>query len=82
MHQHIPKDILPLEYGGTQGAFDNTKWREQLINDQEYFVRLETYSCDPKQLKHMISESKVNGVNGIETDKLNGAHENGVLVTN
>ena len=71
MHRHIPKEILPSEYGGTQGAsFDNTKWREQLFNDQEYFTRLETYSHDPKQLKSTISEPKTNGI-GIGTEILN-----------
>lgn len=70
LHRHIPKEILPSEYGGTQGAFDNSKWREQLLNDQEYFTRLETYSHDPKQLKSPISEPKMNGF-GIGTEILN-----------
>lgn len=48
LHRHIPKDILPTEYGGTQGGFDNIKWREQLLRDEEYFIRLEAYNCDPK----------------------------------
>lgn len=44
LHRHIPKEILPVEYGGLQPAFDNTKWREQIIRDENYFIRLEAYS--------------------------------------
>lgn len=44
LHKHIPVDILPREYGGLQGPFDNTKWREQILGDEQYFIRLETYN--------------------------------------
>lgn len=57
LHRHIPREILPLEYGGSQGAFDNHAWREQIINDEDYFTRLETYSSEPKQ-RIRNSESK------------------------
>lgn len=55
LHRHIPKDILPVEYGGTQPTFDNTKWREQIIRDEQYFNRLESYSYDTN-----TSPSKLN----------------------
>mgnify|MGYP003546536514 FL=1 len=32
-----------LEYGGTQPAFDNTTWRQRILNNEEYFIRLESY---------------------------------------
>lgn len=49
LHRYIPKEILPAEYGGRQSNFDNTEWREQIIKDDKYFVRLETYNmCDEK----------------------------------
>lgn len=44
LHKHIPQDILPAEYGGTLPPFDNTQWRQRILNNQEYFVKLETYS--------------------------------------
>lgn len=44
LHRHIPKEILPVEYGGLQPAFNNTKWREQIIRNENYFVRLESYN--------------------------------------
>lgn len=44
LHQYIPIDILPREYGGAQGLFDNTQWQEQIMSDEQYFIRLETFS--------------------------------------
>lgn len=43
LHNHIPKEILPAEYGGTQSNFDNTIWRKSILNDAEYFHHLEWY---------------------------------------
>lgn len=54
LHRHIPKSILPAEYGGLQGSFDNTKWREQIINDEEYFNRLEMYTNSHENANHWI----------------------------
>lgn len=42
LYKHIPKEILPSEYGGDQPPFDNTNWREQILNDEDYFIRLES----------------------------------------
>jgi hypothetical protein len=35
-----------LEYGGTQPPFDNRIWRSRILNNEEYFRRLESYGCD------------------------------------
>lgn len=43
LHRYIPKSVLPSDYGGEQGPFDNSKWRDQIIRDEHYFLRLETY---------------------------------------
>lgn len=32
-----------LEYGGTQPPFDNTIWRQRILNNEEYFIKLESY---------------------------------------
>ena len=42
MHKHISKDVLPLEYGGTL-PFDNTEWRTRILDNEDYFIKLETY---------------------------------------
>lgn len=49
LHRYIPKNILPKEYGGELEAFDNTKWREQIIDDEDYFQRLESYAINNNQ---------------------------------
>lgn len=32
------------EYGGTQPPFDNTIWRQRILNNEEYFIKLESYN--------------------------------------
>lgn len=34
------------EYGGTQPPFDNTIWRQRILNNTEYFNKLESYNDD------------------------------------
>lgn len=34
------------EYGGTQPPFDNTIWRQRILNNEEYFNKLESYNDD------------------------------------
>lgn len=41
LHRFIPKEALPSQYGGTQSAFDNSDWKRELLNDRDYFERLE-----------------------------------------
>ena len=36
--------LFSLEYGGTQPPFDNTIWRQRLLNNAEYFIKLESYN--------------------------------------
>ncbi|KAK5646338.1 hypothetical protein RI129_004802 [Pyrocoelia pectoralis] len=43
LHAFIRPDILPFEYGGTAGIFDNRPWHLQLLSDENYFKNLETY---------------------------------------
>ncbi|CRK93457.1 CLUMA_CG006993, isoform A [Clunio marinus] len=44
LYKHIPRDCLPSEYGGTQPPFDNSIWRQRILNNEEYFIRLESYN--------------------------------------
>lgn len=38
--------LISLEYGGTQPPFDNTIWRQRILNNEEYFVKLESYNVE------------------------------------
>jgi hypothetical protein len=46
LYKHIPKECLPQEYGGMQPPFDNRIWRESIFENDDYFERLETFSCE------------------------------------
>lgn len=39
----VPCDILPSEYNGTAGNFDNRSWYMQLLAEEEYYKHLRTY---------------------------------------
>lgn len=39
----FPGDILPNEYGGTAGNFDNKSWYMELLADEEYFKSLQNF---------------------------------------
>lgn len=43
LHAFISPDILPEEYGGTRGVFDNTEWRNAMLADEDYFVEQTKY---------------------------------------
>uniref|UniRef100_A0A1B6D463 CRAL-TRIO domain-containing protein n=1 Tax=Clastoptera arizonana TaxID=38151 RepID=A0A1B6D463_9HEMI len=43
LHNFINQEILPSEYGGSQGEFDNTWWREDLLKHEEEFVEMENF---------------------------------------
>lgn len=74
VHRHIPKEILPKEYGGNQPPFDNTEWRIQILNDEDYFMDLEKYTrpCDddesPTNGTPTHSLSDVDGASSINYD--------------
>ncbi|XP_050101255.1 alpha-tocopherol transfer protein-like isoform X2 [Anopheles aquasalis] len=44
LHKYISRDLLPAEYGGSLGPFDNTEWRQAILDNEQYFIDLETYS--------------------------------------
>lgn len=35
--------MLPKEYGGKLGPFDNKAWRIALLKDEEYFMNIQNY---------------------------------------
>lgn len=60
-----------MEYGGNKPPFDNTKWREQIIRDEQYFNRLEAYSIITKFESSQSNgkQSKKTKDGSIETNK-------------
>ncbi|KAL3280645.1 hypothetical protein HHI36_003881 [Cryptolaemus montrouzieri] len=43
LHAFIPGEILPKEYGGSKGNFDNRSWFIQLISEEKYFLEQQQY---------------------------------------
>ncbi|KAF2884160.1 hypothetical protein ILUMI_22019 [Ignelater luminosus] len=43
LHAFVRPDILPMEYGGSAGLFDNRPWHLQLLSEEKYFKKLEEY---------------------------------------
>lgn len=43
LHAFISTEILPSEYGGSAGNFDNRTWYLQLLADEEYFKNVRTF---------------------------------------
>ncbi|XP_058126518.1 LOW QUALITY PROTEIN: retinaldehyde-binding protein 1-like [Anopheles ziemanni] len=44
LHKYVSKDLLPAEYGGNLDPFDNTEWRQTILDNEQYFIDLETYN--------------------------------------
>ncbi|KAL7042477.1 hypothetical protein ACKWTF_001152 [Chironomus riparius] len=68
LYKHIPKDCLPAEYGGTQPPFDNSIWRSRILNNEEYFRRLESYNngCENEIINNNNNEMYHNHKNVID----------------
>ncbi|XP_057662649.1 alpha-tocopherol transfer protein-like [Diorhabda carinulata] len=43
LHAFISTEILPTEYGGNAGSFDNRTWYLELLADEEYFMNIRTF---------------------------------------
>ncbi|XP_067667825.1 clavesin-2-like [Haliotis asinina] len=53
LHQHINKDILPAELGGTQPPYNNQSWAKELIGDENFsFGDQHIYWPNSSQLKN------------------------------
>lgn len=52
LHSFIPPEILPVEYGGSAGSFNNKSWYMDMLSDEDYFKNLKRYGYkteDPPQ---------------------------------
>ncbi|XP_019757030.1 alpha-tocopherol transfer protein-like [Dendroctonus ponderosae] len=43
LHAFVPSDVLPSEYGGETGPFDNRGWYMKLLANEDYFKNLESF---------------------------------------
>lgn len=43
LHEHIPPEILPSEFGGQLGPFDNQAFVQSLVETEETFVQSQMY---------------------------------------
>lgn len=37
LHALVNPEVLPIEYGGVNGNFNNKEWYVNLLSDEEYF---------------------------------------------
>lgn len=42
LHKFIPKNLLPIEYGGVLNIFNNSDWCRSILKDADYYNNLET----------------------------------------
>lgn len=43
LHAHLPPEILPADYNGHLGAFDNSSYIETLAASEETFIQNQMY---------------------------------------
>lgn len=43
LHSHIPPEVLPAEYGGHSGPYDNSEFIESLAACEETFIQSQMY---------------------------------------
>ncbi len=43
LHKHVPKEILPEELGGDQGAYDNTPAAHGVYAMEKHFLRVDKF---------------------------------------
>ena len=48
LYQHVDKEILPNEYGGSAGKFDNTESSKAVYEMLEFFVQVKKYAQENK----------------------------------
>ena len=65
LHKYIPKSILPAEYGGEQEPFDNTAWRENILDNEDYFANLESMTSAERKLSGENNNSDTESLNSI-----------------
>lgn len=66
---HVDVEVLPLEYGGTAGKFDDLEeeWREGIVKRRKWFEQQETVKASGdglKQISHSCGFEDIIGIEG------------------
>ena len=48
LHKHVDPSILPKEFGGTAGPFENTNIQNAILQFEDYFQELKNMAADNK----------------------------------
>lgn len=51
LHRHVPRSVLPQEYGGTAGQLDMCAWSRLLLDSEEEFI---VEFCQPDPLEGVV----------------------------
>lgn len=51
LHRHVPRSVLPEEYGGTAGQLDMRAWSRLLLDCEEEFI---VEFCQPDPLEGVV----------------------------
>ena len=43
LHQHVPKEILPTELGGSSGSYDNSACAQATLDLEKHFSKVRTF---------------------------------------
>lgn len=51
LYQHIPKSLLPTEYGGDAGPIQDIidQWEKKILEYRDYFLEEKNYGTDEKK---------------------------------
>jgi hypothetical protein len=51
LYQHVPKDILPIEYGGNGGSINDiiAEWEQKVLDHREFIIKENSYGVDEKK---------------------------------
>lgn len=56
LHRHLPRSVLPQEYGGTAGQLDMSAWSTLLLDSEEEFI---VEFCQPDPLEGVVLPDSV-----------------------
>ena len=43
LHDHVPKEILPKELGGSYGSYDNSECAQAVLDIQKHFTNVQEF---------------------------------------
>ena len=61
IYEHIPKKLLPTEYGGDAGPIQDIVdfWEKKLISYRDYFLEDDKYGTDEKYRVNKLQNSDI-----------------------